>query len=228
MATAAKKIEVYLERGKKRTVAGVLGWPGWCRAGGDEDEALAALQAAGQRYADVLDAAGINVPVPADGSAFAVVERLAGKGATDMGIPVIPPSLDADPVDAKDMERLQAILKACWKALDKAAEHAEGKTLRLGPRGGGRDLDGILEHVRGAEQGYLASLGGKAPKDKDGQPDDQAVRKAILETLEASARGEIPAKGPRGGTRWSPRYCVRRMAWHILDHIWELEDRAAD
>ena len=24
---------------------------------------------------------------------------------------------------------------------------------------------------------------------------------------------------------WSPRYAVRRAAWHVLDHAWEIEDR---
>lgn len=42
---------------------------------------------------------------------------------------------------------------------------------------------------------------------------------------ESALRGEIPTKGPRGGTRWTARYFVRRVAWHILDHAWEIEDR---
>jgi hypothetical protein len=37
----------------------------------------------------------------------------------------------------------------------------------------------------------------------------------------------VPAVGPRGGQRWSPRRFVRRAAWHILDHAWEIEDRGA-
>jgi hypothetical protein len=24
---------------------------------------------------------------------------------------------------------------------------------------------------------------------------------------------------------WPPRYFVRRVAWHVLDHAWEIEDR---
>ena len=36
----------------------------------------------------------------------------------------------------------------------------------------------------------------------------------------------IPA-GPRGGKRWSARYFVRRAAWHVLDHAWEIEDRSS-
>jgi hypothetical protein len=47
----------------------------------------------------------------------------------------------------------------------------------------------------------------------------------ILDALASAARGEVPTQGPRGGTRWTPRYFVRRMAWHVLDHAWEIEDR---
>jgi hypothetical protein len=24
---------------------------------------------------------------------------------------------------------------------------------------------------------------------------------------------------------WTPRYAVRRFAWHVLDHVWEIEDK---
>jgi hypothetical protein len=24
---------------------------------------------------------------------------------------------------------------------------------------------------------------------------------------------------------WTPRYVVRRVAWHTVDHLWEIEDR---
>ena len=49
--------------------------------------------------------------------------------------------------------------------------------------------------------------------------------RAVLEALGAAARGEVPPRGPRGGVRWAPRYFVRRVVWHVLDHARELEDR---
>src|ERR671932_2604159 len=58
MAQSSAPIEVYLEIGKKRTFAGALDWPGWCRGGRDEPSALQALLADGPRYARVLDATG--------------------------------------------------------------------------------------------------------------------------------------------------------------------------
>lgn len=48
----------------------------------------------------------------------------------------------------------------------------------------------------------------------------------LLGPMRASAEGQIPSVGPRGGKRWTPRYFVRRAAWHVLDHAWEIEDRA--
>jgi hypothetical protein len=53
----------------------------------------------------------------------------------------------------------------------------------------------------------------------------EQVRQDILKGLAAAAAGEIPEHGPRGGVRWPPRYFVRRSAWHVLDHAWEIEDR---
>jgi len=104
---------------------------------------------------------------------------------------------------------------------------AEGKELRKGPRGGGRELEGVVRHVLGADAAYLRRLAQRFSADK-GVPLDAELRRtreAIRSALEAGAHDEIPAKGPRGGALWSPRYFVRRVAWHNLDHLWEIEDR---
>ena len=225
MAQSSNNIDVYLEIGRKRTFAGVIEWPGWCRMGRDETSALQALFEVGPRYARILRRTRLGFQVPHDISAFAVVERLKGNTTTDFGAPDIPPISDARPVRGTELRRFQAILKACWRALDLAVESAQGKVLRKGPRGGGRTLDGILQHVQGAEIGYLSSLGGKVLRAQAPQPSPEEIRQAILKTLIASAHGEIAEQGPRGGKRWLPRYFVRRTAWHVLDHIWEVEDR---
>jgi len=54
----------------------------------------------------------------------------------------------------------------------------------------------------------------------------EQTRSAVLEGLAASAGGKIAARGPRGGVRWKPRFFVRRLLWHALDHLWEIEDRS--
>ncbi len=215
------KLKVYLEVGDRRTFAAALDWPGWCRVGRDEAGALQALFEYGPRYARVLRPARLGFQPPNDVSAFVVVDHLKGNATTDFGAPDMAPAGDAQPLDDAELHRLQAILKACWRAFDAAVELAEGKTLRTGPRGGGRTLAGVAEHVLGAEKGYLSQLGGKVSQSES----LERTRQAILKTLKASARGEIAPYGPRGGKRWSPRYFVRREAWHVLDHIWEIEDR---
>lgn len=82
----------------------------------------------------------------------------------------------------------------------------------------------IAEHVISGDCAYLGRIGWKLEKGQG----MITVRQGTLDGLAASARGELPAQGPRGGRRWTPRYFVRRVAWHVLDHAWEIEDRIPD
>lgn len=218
-------VDIYLETGARRTFAAALAWPGWCRMGRDEAAARQNLLDYGPRYARTLSAAPLDFQAPHDVAGLVIVERLPGSATTDFGAPDAAPGSDAQPLDAAELQRLQTILQACWQALDAAAALAEGRTLRTGPRGGGRTLDSIIQHVLDAEVAYLKQLGGKAPAPATSALSPGSLRQAILETLTAAAQGEIAPHGPRGGKRWSPRYFVRRAAWHVLDHAWEIEDR---
>jgi len=218
---------LYLEVGQKRTFAGAIEWPGWCRGGHDEAAALEAFAAYHSRYARVLEAATISVDLPVDPAAFAVVERLDGNAATDFGAANIAPSADTRPFDDATYRRSEQILQACWRAFDGAIEAATGKELSKGPRGGGRDLTKLVRHVLGADASYMGRLAQKFRSDEGADPTGELARtrEAMLAGLAAGACGEIPARGPRGGKFWTPRYFVRRVAWHTLDHTWELEDR---
>ena len=227
MAQSSNKINVYLEIGKRRTFAGAIEWPGWCRIGRDEDAARQALIAYGPRYARILRLARVEFQVPADASAFVVVERLEGNATTDFGAPDVAPSSDTRPIDTAELQRFQTLLAAYWQAFDMAVRKASGKELRKGPRGGGRDLEGIIRHVMGADQSYLARLAWKHQKSEEQDLSEELnqTRQAVLNALVAAARGQVPARGPRGGVIWTSRYFVRRVAWHVLDHLWEIEDR---
>jgi len=216
------RLKTYLEVGYHRTMAAALEWPGWCRLGRDEASALQILFDYAPRYARILRSSHLDFQVPSDVSAFRVVERLKGNAVTDYGVPGLIPSQDALPPDAAELGRLQAILKACWRRFDSTVKNADGKALRTGPRGGGRNLVGIVRHVHEAELAYLSKLGGTLSKS---EASPEMVHRMILVTLEASAHGEVPEKGPRGGRRWPARYFTRRAAWHVLDHLWEVEDR---
>jgi len=223
------KIDVFVETGKSRTFAGAIDWPGWCRSGRDEAAALRALADYGPRYAQAVRGTRLGFEPPAGVGVFAVAERVAGNRTTEFGAPNVTLASDARPVDLAELRRLIALLRACWKALDAAAEAAAGRDLRKGPRGGGRELEQVVEHVRAAEEAYLSRLGAKPARLAPGLDPATALResrKAVLRALEHSANGELPERGPRGGLHWSARYFARRAAWHVLDHAWEIEDRA--
>jgi hypothetical protein len=229
MVSKQAQTEVYLEVGRKKVFAGALDWPGWCRSAGDEAAALAALVVYAPRYARVFSRKTIDFVPPDDPAALAVVERLAGTSTTDFGAPDVAPARDKAPFDEAARERSEAILTAIWRAFDRAVKAAEGKQLRKGPRGGGRERDGIVRHVLGADAAYLRRLAQPFRPD-EGAPWEEELertRAAIRAALVAGVRGEIPQQGPRGGALWTPRYFVRRVAWHTVDHLWEIEDRIA-
>lgn len=219
----ADAIKVYVEVGKTKTFAVALDWPGWARSGRSEEAALQALFDYGPRYERALHPAEIEFHPPATIKALEVIERVEGNATTDFGAPDISLSRDSEPVAPEELERWKVILKACWQTFDDRVEAAGGKSLKKGPRGGGRELDKIVEHVQAVDVAYLKSLGGTLKVEDADKP--EPVREAIMTTLDAAVRGEIPARGPRGGLRWTPRYFVRRLAWHLLDHAWEIEDR---
>lgn len=210
---------VYLEVGSKRVFASALNWPGWTRSGKTEDDALERLFDYGPRYAKVVTRLGFVAPKNA--SAFKVEQRVKGDATTDFGAPGIPFSKDSRPLKKDELDRLITIQQRCWTTLDETAEANKRKTLKTGPRGGGRTLAKIVSHVNEADRAYLSGLGGKYKgADADG------LRAEFVETLRARARGEEPELNPRRKKPlWTPRYAIRRSAWHALDHAWEIEDR---
>lgn len=210
---------VYLEVGSKKVFAYALDWPGWCRSGKTEEAALETLGAYAGRYAPVPAAAGLRFPKSA-GDGLDVVERLTGSATTDFGAPATPASADGARLTRAQAERLAVLVEASWVFLDEVVAGAPS-ALRKGPRGGGRDRDKIVDHVLGAEVAYARKLGLRlrqpAIDDAGGVAE---LRGAILEVLRAA---RAPAPDLEKG--WPYRYAARRIAWHALDHAWEIEDR---
>jgi hypothetical protein len=204
---------VYLEIGPRRTFASAAGWPGWCRPGKTEQAALEALAAYASRYAKVAKLAAVKLP--ANATDFEVVERLKGNATTDFGAPGIPAQDERRPMSSPEAKRMRDLVVACWAHLDRVVETAPN-ALRKGPRGGGRDRDPMFDHVLGAETEYAKGIGIrlKQPDGRDG-PAVRAFREAIL--------GRMARPDPEA--RWPVPYAARRMAWHSLDHAWEIEDR---
>lgn len=210
---------VYLEVGKKRVFASALNWPGWTRSAKTEEDALETLFEYGPRYAKVVTR--LAYVSPKSGTAFTIEERVKGDPTTDFGAPSIAGSKDGRPIKADELTRLVTILERCWSAFDETAAHNARKKLRTGPRGGGRDVSAMIDHVNGADGAYLTRIGGSYKGD-----DADGLRAQFIETLKARARGEEPPPNPRRKTPlWVPRYAIRRSAWHALDHAWEIEDR---
>ena len=220
-------INVYLEKGKQKVFASALDWAGWARAGRDETQALEMLLDYGPRYAGVLNNGGIEFLPPTVLSQLVVIERFPGSSTTDFGAPDAIPGADYDPFELENVERAKQLLGSCWLAFDKAVHAAAGRDLRKGPRGGGRDVDGIIHHVLEADRGYLARIAWKHKIEQDAITPEKlhSIRQAIFNALETAAVEGLPEQGPRGGVIWPARYFIRRSAWHVLDHAWEIEDR---
>jgi hypothetical protein len=221
-------IECLVEVGTKRTFAAAEDWPGWCRSAREEAGALEALVAYGERYAAALADGGPRFTPPASVRDLSVAERSPGNATTEFGAPDAVFDADAEPISGLGWGRLRSILEACWTAFDRAATDADGVALRKGPRGGGRELAAIVAHVAGAEASYLRRLTGATVKVDESDPWTwwTGERAAVLDGLDRAKAGTLPGSGPRGGAMWTPRRFLRRAAWHVLDHAWEIEDRA--
>ena len=210
---------VYLEVGKKRVFACSVDWPGWCRSGKDEEAALEALADYAARYAVVADRAGKRFSSRV-GEDLDVVERVKGTATTEFGAPGVVPILDAAALTAHAAQKAADLVVASWAVLDTVAESSPA-ALRKGPRGGGRDRDKMLQHVISAEAAYARKLGVRHQEPMLGDTAAiTALREDIVDVLRAARSGD-----PLRDNGWPPRYAARRIAWHVLDHAWEMEDR---
>ena len=134
------------------------------------------------------------------------------------GVPAVIAEADREPVTGPEAERLAELVVAAWERFDAIAAAAP-EELRKGPRGGGRDRTKVVAHHDDADAGYAAVLGLKH------RPTDRAAVGAMREEMLAVLR-QASDGSPIAGRRWPPRYAARRIAWHALDHAWEIEDRS--
>ena len=217
-AGSFEAIPVYVESSRTRTFACAYDWPGWCRSGKDEASALAALAAYAPRYAAVAKQARVTFDAK---PSFRVVERLAGSAGTEFGVPGAIAKRDTTRLTAGEGKRLASLLQAAWAIYDDVVAAAPAE-LRKGPRGGGRDRDKMANHVRDAEGAYVRKLGLRlTPPDRHHRRALAQFRAAIAEAIERPSNGApLVEKG------WPQRYAARRIAWHALDHAWEMQDRS--
>ncbi len=209
-------IAVSVEATPKKAFATAVDWPGWSRSEKTEEMAVAALADYAPRYAIVAKEAGVPF-APGD---YEVVERTGGGSGTEFGVPSSITDLDHRPVDAAEAKRLASIVEAAWTVFARVAAGAPAE-LRKGPRGGGRDRDEMIGHVAESDAYYAREIGitRKRPDPTDA-PGIEAIRADMLEILRRPSDGS-----PLADRTWTTRYGARRIAWHALDHAWEMEDR---
>jgi hypothetical protein len=130
---------------------------------------------------------------------------------SDFGAPGAIGPWDDEPFSAREAKRHVGLLEASWAYLDGVAATSPPE-LRKGPRGGGRDRDAMLDHVREAERAYSPKVGARIPP-RTPWPEHRVLLADAL-------------RGAPAGTSWPVRYTIRRCAWHVLDHAWEMEDRS--
>jgi len=196
-----------------------------CRASRDESGALEALAGYAGRYAPVAAHAGVSFPATV---AFHVVERVPGGPATAFAapecrrpFPQITAGAERATVTPGRGPRLVGLVTAAWAVFGQIAA-ASPAELRKGPRGGGRDRDQIIGHVIAAETAYARKLGVRRKQSPIG--DSAAIgelRAAIAAVVGAPSDGSPVVPGS-----WTTRYAARRIAWHVLEHAWEMQDRA--
>ncbi len=206
-----------IEVGGRRAFAWAWDWPGWCRSGKAEAESLASLAEYLPRYRQTLAQAGVSLPGPTP-PVFQVVERISGSVSTDFGTPGSIGDRDRLPLSLEEAQRQVGLLDAGWRRFEEVAAGASAE-LRKGPRGGGRDRDQVVAHVRGADFAYASRVGIRIREQTQDLAVVEQLRTAIHQLVLHPDSYQQAAKG------WPLAYFLRRALWHVLDHLWEIEDK---
>ncbi|MGD1013471.1 MAG: hypothetical protein ABR963_03665 [Acidimicrobiales bacterium] len=194
----------YLEVGKKSVFVLALDWPGWARRSTTPERAVEELTNYQERYEKIV---GHVLPA----GKITIVGSVAGNATTDFGAPGVVGPWDEKPDTKRERLHQVELLERCWNYFDEVVAKAPN-TLTKGPRGGGRDRDQIVDHVRETERAYAPKMGLRIPP----------------RTAWSEQRSLLSAQLRAGysGQAWPQLYAVRRLAWHVVDHAWEIEDKS--
>lgn len=217
------KLRVIIEVGKKerRVVAGATDWPGLDRWGKTDDDAVAKLTSYLPRYAPVAERAGLAKELARQRTPE-VVERVTGSGSADYwGIAHVPSEMERETLPPPELERRAALLRACWSYFDEVADGVSAE-LEPGPRGGGWTRDELIRHVHLNEpEQFTRKVEVRTPREVMLTPDGRAAhREATLDAIRS-----YNAEGKIAGRSWPIQFLIRRIAHHVMDHAWEMEDR---
>lgn len=207
-------------KGGRRVVAGAMDWPGLDRWAKSEEEALARLASYVPRYAGVAKRAGLADEL-ASQTNVEIVERVPGSTSTDYwGIAHVPSQVEREVLPANALDRRLALLQACWGYFDDVAANVSSE-LRAGPRGGGWTRHELIRHVLLNEpEQFTRKVEVRTPREMMLTPDGLAAhRDACLDAIRT-----YNSEG-RAARTWPIQFLVRRIAHHVMDHAWEMEDR---
>ena len=235
-----RPIRVWLEPGYDfgRFGAWMLDLPGCATWGDDRAAALASVPAAVASFAAWLVRHGEDAPPPA-GPELRVVEEAAPTWAGDEEMnPLF--GADRDPLTADGLatgiRRLDAARADLLEVLDRLAVPSTGAP-GISRRGRDREVErpalAVARHVGSAEVWLAGRLDRAARYNGPGPDDDlraylEATHAWALETLRSAAVAE-PARlvSDSRGEEWTPTKSVRRMVFHALDHLAEIDRGAA-
>jgi len=217
-------VRTVIERGPKgkRAVALSLDWIGWNRGAKSAEVALETMEAYRARYRPVTELAGMAAAFDEAGP-IEVVEDRVGTGSVDFwGISFSASSTEHEALAPDDIERRITLLRACWAFFDGVAGSVSA-TMQKGPRGGGRERDEIIRHVRRVEiLDFAGSLGLVVPDDYELISANLAdLREQYVALMRAYNAGEVTK---RMRSRTLP-FLIRHTAFHTLDHAWEMQDK---
>jgi predicted RNase H-like HicB family nuclease/uncharacterized damage-inducible protein DinB len=225
---------LYLDHGPKRktTMVHVIELMGCIANAGTTEEALERTPDAIRRYARFLAARGEAID-PAAPFETTIAEEVTDGVWLGQGVVVFGP--DRAPVSREDLERL--VERHGWirgATLDLVGD-LSSKELAAKPAKG-RPIAAILQHVYGADGGYLSSgLASNRAYNKLGREAEAGeidVREALSEgarlfadDLLAATPANLKAVIPRGQSIGSVNRTMRRALEHGWEHLRELERR---
>ena len=211
-------------KGKKHA-AYAIDWPGLERNGRTPEAAFEHMDRYRQRYLPVAERAGLAEDYLAEpGSRIAL--EYEGTPSTDFwGISFAHSEIDYESLGAEELERQLTLLDACWAEFDDIALRVSPE-LKKGPRGGGRDRDHIVRHVLAGEIDWVKRLEIRPDLDEIVPPEArQLFRVQIVDAIrDLHAAGENQSRA-KGGPFWTHRFLIRHLAYHVMDHAWEMEDK---
>ena len=216
------KLRVILEVGKKRrVVAGATDWPGLDRGGTSEENVVEKLVSYVPRYAPIAELAGRQSEFETAAREVDIIERVPGSSSTDFwGIAHVPSRSEAQVLPDDDLERRLELLQACWAWFDDVVGRVSSELVPSG-RGGGRTQEQIVRHVYANEPEQMTrKVEVRTPREVVLTPDGLVAHRR--ETLAAIRAYNADDKSAR---TWPIQFLIRRIAHHVTDPGWELEDR---